>query len=103
MSFIMILVICYIVVALIRTTRLANEWLPLISGSLGIGLSVLAFYVAPSITSCDTISQAIYYGFFCGLSATGSNQVFKQAVKYIKNKFGVELYVPTVSTDETGE
>lgn len=103
MAFLMIIFICYIVVALIRKTKIANEWLPLISGGLGVVLSIVFFLVAPSIVPCDTIDTAVFYGFFCGLSATGSNQVLKQAVKYIQNKYGIELHIPTVTSDNKGD
>lgn len=103
MAFLMIIFICYIIVALIRQTKVANEWLPLISSVIGVVLSIIAFYTVPSIVPCDTIDTAIFYGFFCGLSATGSNQVLKQAVKYIQNKYGIELHIPTVTSDNKGD
>lgn len=99
MAFLMITLICYIVVALIRKTSVKNEWLPLISGGLGLVLGLIAFYAVPSIVPSDTIGVTVAYGFFCGLAATGSNQVFKQAIKYIKDKYGIDIALPV----ETGE
>ena len=100
MAFLMIIFICYIVVALIRKTPLANEWLPLISGGLGLVLGVIAFYALPSITPSDSVGVTVAYGFFCGLAATGSNQVFKQALKYVANKYGITIFAPTNENDE---
>lgn len=99
MAFLMIIFICYIVVALIRKTPLQNEWLPLISGGIGIVLSLVAFYALPSIVPADSLGTTLFYGFFCGLAATGSNQVFKQAVKYLTSKFNVQL-PPTNENDK---
>ena len=91
MAFLIIILICYFVVALIRKTPIANEWLPLISGGLGLLLGAIAFYAIPSIVPSESVGITIAYGFFCGLAATGSNQVFKQTIKYIANKYGIKL------------
>ena len=91
MAFIVIMCICYLVVALIRTTPIQNEWLPLISGTLGGILSTLAFYAIPEIVSSTPLGLTVIYGFFSGLAATGSNQVFKQAFKYFANKYGIAI------------
>lgn len=91
MSFLMTIILCYILVALIKRTSIASEWLPLISGALGIGLNIAAFYLIPTLVPCEEISMAVFYGFICGLAATGTNQVFKQACKYILNKYGIDL------------
>lgn len=100
MAFLVIILICYIVVALVRKTAIKNEWLPLISGGLGLVLGLIAFYALPSIVPSETVGITIVYGFFCGLAATGSNQVFKQAVKYIKDKYGIDIMLPTENTDK---
>lgn len=99
MAFLMIILICYITVALVRTTTVKNELLPLISGGLGIVLGVITFYVLPSIVPCTDVGTAIAYGFFCGLAATGSNQAVKQAVKYINTKYGLNITLPTINKE----
>lgn len=91
MAFLMIILICYIVVALIRATALRNEWLPLISGGLGIVLGAIAYFALPSIVPSETLGVTIAYGFFCGLAATGSNQVFKQTIKYLMTKYNIGI------------
>lgn len=100
MAFLMIILICYFIVALVRKTSVKNEWLPLISGGLGLALGLLAFYAFPSIVPSDTLGITIAYGFFCGLAATGSNQVLKQAIKYIKDLYDIDLALPPQDTKE---
>ena len=91
MAFLIIIIICYALVAGIRKTSIANEWLPLISGGLGLILGIIAFYALPSIVPSADLGTTIAYGFFCGLAATGSNQVVKQAAKYIINKYNLNF------------
>lgn len=101
MAFLVITLICYIVVALIRKTSVKNEWLPLISGGLGLVLGLLAFYAFPSIVPSNDLGVAVAYGFFCGLAATGSNQILKQALKYIAAKYN--LHLPSNNIDDKKE
>ena len=100
MAFLIIILICYLVVAFIRKTPLKNEYLPLISGTLGLVLGIVAFYVFPSIVPGETIVTTMIYGLSCGLAATGSNQVFKQAVKFIKAKYNININLPTVTSKD---
>lgn len=97
MAFLMIILICYFVVALIRKTPIANEWLPPISGGLGVVLSIILYYALPAIVPSAALGITIAYGFFCGLAATGSNQVVKQALKFVKNKYGIDIAIPTIT------
>ena len=101
MVFLFIIFICYFTVALIRSTAIRNEWLPLISGSIGLVLGTIAFYLLPSITPVESVGYAIVYGFFSGLAATGSNQVFKQAVKYIAEKYNIFLVSDHTDDEES--
>ena len=91
MVFLVTIVVCYLVVALIRKTAIKNEWLPLISGVLGATIVAILYFVAPAFVPVDEAILAIVYGFFCGLSATGSNQVFKQTLKYITARYGIKI------------
>lgn len=91
MAFLLIIFLCYIVVAIIRKTKIPNEWLPLISGALGMCLTGLVYLTTPSILPEASLGSSVVCGFFCGLAATGSNQVFKQTVRYIANKYGITL------------
>lgn len=103
MAFLVIICICYIIVALIRTTPIKNEFLPHISGALGLILATIAFYTLPAIVPSESLGVTVVYGFFCGLAATGSNQVFKQAVKFISNKYRIDVSLPTVTTQSEEE
>lgn len=55
--------------------------IPLISGILGIVLGIAAFYATPEIVPTDSLFTAILIGGASGLSATGTNQIFKQLTK----------------------
>lgn len=99
MAFIVIIFICYAVVAGIRKTKVPNEWLPLISGGIGLLLSLLARFVFPELVDTSVLT-VLLYGFICGLAATGSNQVVKQTLKFFKDKYGVEISLPTISKQD---
>lgn len=101
MSFLTIILICYFVVAIIRKTKIPNEWLPIISGGLGLLLSLIVYVAVPSEVPDPSLSTTLIYGFFCGLAATGSNQVLKQMLMFIKNKYNIDIELPTVNIDHT--
>ena len=103
MAFLVIIFICYFTVALIRKTPVRNEWLPLISGGLGLVLSLLAYFIFPSIVPSTSAGVTLSYGFFCGLAATGSNQVFKQAVKFLKIKYNIEVVPDVLDGNQNSE
>lgn len=89
MIFLVIVLICYLIVEIIKKTPIDNEWLPLISGVLGIILSIVSYFALPDYLPVNGLDQVLVYGLFSGLAATGGNQVWKQAVKYLKNKYGL--------------
>lgn len=101
MAFLVVIFVCYFITNLIKKTPIQNEWLPLISGGSGVLLATIAFFAIPTALPVNNLGTAIVYGFFLGLAATGSNQVFKQAVKYIVNKFNVVL--PLTDDKEDGD
>lgn len=98
MIYLLIIVICYFTVAAIRTTKLPNEWLPLISGGLGLAFSLITYLACPTIMSDTSIIDVLLYGFISGLAATGSNQVLKQTLQFFKNKYGICIQLPTVTS-----
>ena len=55
--------------------------IPLISAALGAIIGVTAFYAAPGVVPADNVLMAIIIGGASGLSATGTNQIFKQMNK----------------------
>lgn len=73
-----ITVICYLIAEAIKATALDNKWLPVICGSLGGILGIVALYVSPAITPATDILTAIAIGIVSGFAATGIHQSFKQ-------------------------
>lgn len=97
MFYLLIIIICYFTVAAIRTTKLPNEWLPLISGGLGLVFSLITYLACPTIMPDTSIITTLIYGFISGLAATGSNQVLKQTLQFFKDKYGINISLPTVN------
>ena len=75
-----ITVICYLAAQGIKTTSLDNKWLPVICGTLGGILGVVALYVMPDFPAKDILT-AIAVGIVSGLAATGAHQIYKQLVE----------------------
>lgn len=76
-----IVVVCYIAITAIKSTKLASKWFPLISCAIGGVLAAAMFYVVPDFVSASSLMVAIISGCISGLAATGSNQVIKQLMK----------------------
>lgn len=82
-----IVAVVYVVIELYKKW-LANgreKWLnfiPILALSLGGILGVAIFYIAPQIILADNVWLALVVGLCSGLSATGTNQIFKQLEKY---------------------
>ena len=100
MAFLIIIIVCYFVIAFLRKTSIPNEILPLLSGSLGLVLSILALYFVPSIVPETSVVSVCMYGFGSGLAATGSNQVFKQICKYFIRKYNIKFGIENTEKDE---
>lgn len=73
-----ITVICYLIAEAIKATALDNKWLPVICGSLGGILGVVALFVSPTIIPATDVLTAIAIGIVSGFAATGVHQAFKQ-------------------------
>lgn len=58
------------------------NFIPLIALILGGILGVAVFYIAPQIILVENVWLALVVGLCSGLSATGTNQIFKQLEKY---------------------
>ena len=65
------------------------NFIPLISGGLGLILGIVFFYAFPAIIAATNVLGAILIGLCSGLSATGCNQIFKQLKKH-----GIEVKQP---------
>lgn len=72
-----ITVICFLVAEGVKATPLDNKWLPIICGTLGGILGVVAMYVIKDFPATD-ILNAIAIGIVSGLAATGVHQVGHQ-------------------------
>lgn len=72
-----ITVLCYLFAVLIKATAIDNKWIPVICGSIGLVLGIVAFFVMPDFPADDAITAAAI-GVVSGLAATGANQVYKQ-------------------------
>lgn len=59
----------------------AMKHIPIVAGLFGGALGVLAFFVSPNILPAKDVFSAIIVGIMSGLSATGTNQIFKQFSK----------------------
>ena len=81
-----------------------EKWLafvPLIALIIGGVLGVVIFYIAPQIIIANSWYMALIVGLCSGLSATGTNQVFKQLKKVgVKVK---EVESLEASKEETAE
>ena len=77
----LIVVICYIAITAIKSTKLDSRWYPLISCGIGMLIGVAMFYITPEFIGATSIMVAIVSGGVSGLAATGSNQVLKQLMK----------------------
>lgn len=72
-----ITVICYLVAEGVKATGKINEWIPIICGTLGGCLGVVAMYVINDFPATDVLN-AIAIGIVSGLAATGLHQTGHQ-------------------------
>lgn len=73
-----ITVIAFLVAEAIKATALDNKWLPVICGSLGGALGVVALLLSPAIIPATDALTAIAIGIVSGFAATGIHQSVKQ-------------------------
>lgn len=73
-----ITVIVYVIGAIVKSTPLANKWIPAIAGVCGIALGIVAFFVGVPDFPANDIITAAAVGAVSGLAATGVNQIGKQ-------------------------
>lgn len=73
-----ITIICYLIAEAVKATTLDNKWLPIICGTLGGALGVVAQYVSPELIPATDVLTAIAIGIVSGFAATGIHQTFKQ-------------------------
>lgn len=77
--------VVYWIINLIKYTTKNNEkvlrFLPLVAVGLGVVCGLVAFFAIPQVLPTTNIVVAIVIGGGSGLSATGFNQIIKQATK----------------------
>jgi len=85
-----IAIVVYCVIAIIKQAVGENEkfkrFIPLIAAVLGVACGIICFYALPSIIPADNIVVAIVIGGASGLTATATNQIFKQLGKKSDDK-----------------
>lgn len=75
-----ITVIVFLVVEAVKATPLDNKWLPVIAGTFGGCLGIVAMHVMPEFPGTDPLT-AVAIGIVSGLAATGAHQIYKQLTK----------------------
>ncbi len=80
-----IAVAVYFIIEVLEKAFNNNEkflrFIPLISLIIGIVAGIICFYFIPSIIPATNVIVAIIIGGASGLTATGTNQIFKQINK----------------------
>lgn len=72
-----ITVICFLIAQAVKATALDNKWLPVICGTLGGILGVVALFWMPDFPAHDILT-ATAVGIVSGLASTGAHQIYKQ-------------------------
>lgn len=79
----------YLIIEVLNEAFNNNEkflrFIPLISLSIGVIAVVICFFFIPSIIPATNVVVAIIIGAASGLTATGTNQIFKQFNKDKQN------------------
>lgn len=79
----------YLIIEVLKEAFNNNEkflrFIPLISLSIGVIAVVICFFFIPSIIPATNVVMAIIIGAASGLTATGTNQIFKQFNKDKQN------------------
>ncbi len=89
-SVLTIVAIVYTIIEVLKQTTNKNEkflkFVPLVSLTIGVVCGVVAFFAVPGYLETSNIVIAIVIGGASGLSATGTNQVFKQLITKVEDK-----------------
>lgn len=77
--------VVYFVVEIVKHATNSNEkfmrLIPLFSACLGLICGAVAYFAIPQIVPTDNVVVALVIGAASGLTATGFNQIIKQAKK----------------------
>ena len=73
-----ITVICFLMAEVVKITPLDTKWIPVICGSCGGILGIVAMYTAPDTIPATNWLMALAIGIVSGFAATGVHQAYKQ-------------------------
>jgi FtsH-binding integral membrane protein len=77
--------VVYFIVELIKYTTKKSEkvlrFIPIIAAGIGLVCGAVAYFAIPKIVPTDNVVVALVIGAASGLTATGFNQIIKQAKK----------------------
>lgn len=80
-SFAAIVVLCYLLGIIVKTSDLDDKWIPVCVGVFGLILGIVAYILdIPDFPAHDILTAAAV-GVVSGLASTGINQIFKQLQK----------------------
>lgn len=72
-----ITVLAYLIGQGVKASGIANKWIPVICGVVGLVLGIVALYIMPDFPADDQITAAAI-GAVSGFAATGIHQAAKQ-------------------------
>lgn len=75
-----ITVIVFLICEAVKATPLDDKWIPVIAGTCGGILGIVATYVMADFPAKDPLT-AFAVGIVSGLAATGMHQIYKQLTK----------------------
>ena len=76
-----LVVICYLLGMWIKVSKINNKYIPVMCGTFGAILGVVAHICGMSGFPARNILEAIAIGIVSDFAATGANQVYKQLKK----------------------
>lgn len=76
--------LAYLIGQGVKASGIANKWIPVICGVVGLVLGIVALYIMPDFPADDPITAAAI-GAVSGLAATGIHQAAKQQQKEDNN------------------
>ena len=76
-----IIVICYLIGMIVKTSPLQDKWIPIVCGVCGGAIGALALLFGMPEFPAQDYFTAVAVGIMSGLTATGVNQIGKQLAK----------------------
>lgn len=96
--------LCYLIIEGIKVFINKNgkvmKLLPIISALIGAILGVLIHLLEPESITSGNVVEAILIGLISGLGATGSNQLFKHIVEFLRKE---SITIKNTQIDDTSK